>query len=308
MGKLVPQRDNVWWIDDAGRWLNFGEEYASRFPGCYFQQADHRHGPAFDMLGMVKAVSHTRLWDFHWDVRHVTPGALGAMLDHLLSLESPGNSGMMVALKFFFGAWNSELYQSPGSALERIVELSEYTNSVPSDAITIAGVDLKEIDQSHSLVRAGFARWRAMNGVLGDETSSYGLGDLKDHGLLLGHDSLCERLIYKSVGGHSLASHLLGENWRYTVLGRPLEHCYSDDDYETEVCADYPGVMTSSEPRLDHIRAYFHLKGDDPIWLNYERLLLPWKTRTGKPMVMCVSQQSQNLTVPFLEAAVDLAA
>lgn len=307
MSKPAPRGDNVWWIDDKGRWLNFGEEYASRFPECYFQQTDHRHGPAFDMFGMVKVTSYTRLVDIHWDVRRVAPGSLSATLDHLLSLESSGNNGTMVALKFFFGAWNSELYQSPGSALERIVELSEHASSVPSDAITIASVDLREIDRSHSLICSCFTRWRAMEGVLGGD-SSFDLGDVKERSLLLGHDSLRERLVYKSVGPQSLASHLLGDDWHYAVLGQPIENCYSDDDYEMEVCSDYPDVMESSEPRLDHIRAYYHLNGDDPIWLNYERLLLPWKTRAGEPMVMCFSQQSQDLTVTFLEAAIDLAA
>jgi len=304
---VEPRNNNTWWIDDTGRWLNFGEEYASRFPDCYFPQAEHRHGPAFEMLGMIKVTSYTGFMDIQWDVRNVTPGALSAILDHLLSLESPGNSPVMIALKFYFGAWNSELYESPGNAMERLIELSEYAHAMPGESITIAGVDLSTIGRSHSLLRACFDRWQKMDGVL-EGDSSFGLGKMKNHILIMGTDSLGERLIYKSVGPQSVASYVLGENWRYFALGLPADRCNSDNDYEIEVLADYPDVMGSGEPRLDHIRAYFRLHDEDPVWLNYERLLLPWKTRSGEPMVMCLSQFAQNLAVPFLEAAIEQAA
>lgn len=304
---MKPQNDNAWWIDDTGRWLNFGEEYAARFPDCYFPQTEHRQGPAFEMLGMVKVSSYSSLVDIQWDVRHVTSGALSAVLDYLVSLESPGNDTTMVALKFFFGAWNSELYQSPGNAVERIIELSEYAHATPIDAITIAAVDISAIMRSHPLVRACFDRWRHMGGALG-EGASFGLGKVHGHSLIMGTDSLDERLVYKTVGSQSVASYVLGENWRYIALGMPVDRCNSDNDYELEVVSDYPEVMASGEPHLDHIRAFFHLQGEDPVWLNYERLLLPWKTHAGEPMVMCFSQFRQNLTVPFLEAAIGEAA
>jgi len=307
MGRRLFHNENIWWIDDTGRWLNFGDEYADRFPDCYFPKQEHRHGPAFEMLGMVKVISYQRIIDFHWDVHHVSPGSLSAMMDYLISMESPGNNGMMVALKFYFGAWNTELFQSPGGALERIIELSEYADAAPGSSITIAGVDMKHIEQSHQLVRDCFARWREMDGVLA-ENDSFGLGQLNDHSLIMGLDSLDERLIYKSVGHRSVACHVLGEDWRYIALGQTADNCNSDDEYENEVLSDYPEVMSLGEPRLDHIRAYFQLQDEDPIWLNYERLLLPWTIPKGEAMVLCFSQLNQNLTIPFLEAAIDQAA
>jgi len=255
---------------------------------------------------MVKVTFYLRIIDCHWDVRHVTPGALNALLDHLISLESPRNDQTMVALKFYFGAWNSEVYTTPGHAVERMVELSEYANAIPGETITIANVDLDLIGQSHSIIHSTLDKWKTMNGVLGDDPQN-GLGELNDLCLLLEHDSLGERLVYKSAGIHSMASSLLGQNWRYMALGMPSDRCYSDDDYESEVCSDYPVVMASGEPRLDHIRAYFRLDDDDPMWLNYERLLLPWKTKSGEALIMCCSQRNQNLSIPFLEAALDQA-
>jgi len=301
------ENDITWWIDDGGRWLNFGAEYANRFPECYFPKGEHRHGPAFDMLGMVKVTDYPRLIDVHWDIRHVTPGALDAVLNHLIRLDIVRNEKPMIALKFFFGAWNSELYDSPDKAVDRILELSEYADVTPSNAITIANVDLDRIGYSHPLVREFYDRWRAMDGIL-ESGPSGDLGGLKDRSLILGLDSLDERLIYRSAGKNSMAGHLLGSDWPFEVLGMEVDRCNSDDEYESEVCSDYPDVLVSGEPRLDHIRAFFQLDGDDPMWLNYQRLLLPWKTRSGEPLVMCFSQPSQTLEVPFLEAATEEAA
>jgi len=36
--------------------------------------------------------------------------------------------------------------------------------------------------------------------------------------------------------------------------------------------------------------------------LNYERLLLPWRTHAGGPLLMCCSEASQDLDVDFLDA------
>lgn len=307
MGGHNVDTENVWWIDDKGHWLNFDATYVQRFPTCSFSQIEHRRSFLFDTLGIIKVSRYPRIIDIHWDVRHVMQGALSALLDHLVSLESPGNNDVMVALRFFFGAWNTELYTSPGNAAERIIELSEYANATPSDAITIANVDMAAIGSSHSSVRSCFDLWHGMGGIL-EDNPTLGLGELSNRTLVMGTDSLDERLVYKQVGPQSVACMVLGEDWRYIALGNTVEQCDSDDDYELEVVSDYPEVMELGEPRLDHIRAFFQLPGDDPIWLNYERLLLPWRAKNGKPLVMCFSNLNQNLSVPFLEAAIEDAA
>ncbi len=258
------------------------------------------------MLGMAKVTAHPNLIDCQWDIRHITTGSLNSLLDHLISLETPGHKRQLIALKFFFGAWNTELFNTPGQAVERILELSEYAHAVPGETITIARVDLSDIGDSHPIISSLMEKWQAMKGILGTDPQN-GLGELDDLCLLLGHDKFDHRLIYKSVGHQSMACSLLGDNWRYMALGMPSDRCYSDDEYESEVCSDYPGVILSGEPRLDHIHAYFHLDNDDPLWLSYEWLLLPWATESGEPMIMCCSQRNQHLRVPFLEAALDQA-
>lgn len=299
-------QDRVWWVDEAGHWRNYGDAYAAQFPDCYFPQENHRHGPAFEQLGLLKVAVYPRIIDVHWDVRRVNRTGLCAVLDHLLSLETPGNTKPIVALKFFFGAWNSEVYNTPGQAVERMVELSEYASAIPSEAITIANVDLRDIPNCHPKIRDCLAYWHRMDGRLGAD-DDFGLGDIIDHSLLFGPDTHDNQLVYWSAGAQSLASQVLGDEWRFTTRGAPVD-MGSDKDYEDAMTTDYPEVMSSGEPRIDHVRAYFQLVGDDPIWLNYQRLLLPWKTAEDVPVVLCFAQQSQNLNVSFLEAAVDHAA
>lgn len=287
--------------------MNFGDASIGATNAHFHQQSENQRSLLYDSLGMVRVCSYPRILDIHWDVQNVSRGALNAVLDHLISMESPGNNHVMVALRFFFGAWNSELFNSPGSAVERILEISEYAGVEPSEAITIAGVNIGAINSSHLLVQSCFERWHQMDGILGTGPT-LGLGELSDRTIIMGPDALEERLVYKQVGTNSVACFVLGQDWRHTALELPADGCNSDNDYELEVVSDYPEVMSSGNPRLDHIRAFFQLEGEDPIWLSYERLLLPWKTRHGDPLIMCFSQWSQNLSVPFLEAAVDQAA
>lgn len=302
----MGRQDRVWWVDENGQWRNYGDAYAERFPDCYFPQHDHRHGPAFEQFGLLKVAVYPRLIDIHWDVRRVTRAGLCAVLDHLISLETPGVAKPTVALKFFFGAWNAEVYDTPSHAVERMVELSEYADAVPSEAITMANLNIGDIDTCHPRVSACFSRWRDMNGRLGVD-EDFGLGDIIDHSLLFGPDPHDNQLVYWSAGAESLASQVLGEEWRFTAKGAPVD-MGSDPDYEDAVTTDYVDVINSGTPQIDHVRAYFRLIGDDPIWLNYQRLLLPWRTADDVPVVLCFAQRSQTLNVSFLDAAIEDAA
>ncbi len=302
MGQPNSLRQRVWWIDEKGRWLEFSDGYAARFPACALSRSSEKQGPHFNCLGLIKVTDLGFVIDIQWDLRHADDHALFALIDFLASPRTPRHPQGHIALKFYFGAWNSELYNSPDAAIDRILELAHYKTNTPNDGITIAGVHINDIGYSHSRIQACFQAWEKTDGSF-DPKHQPDLAHILDRALIFRPDAHGERFIFKYAGQHSVATSVLGETWPDEAIGMPSHQCGSDEDYEKEVCSDYGPVMASDAPRLDHIRAPFQLDNDDPIWLNYERLLIPWRDQDGGPLLMCYSELSQDLCISFAEAA-----
>jgi hypothetical protein len=298
----IPGGD-IWWIDEVGTWHAAGGGYAERFPDCRLLDLTQHQGPWFKEMGMIKVAKLNGVIDIQWDLNHASPLAVRSMFDFLLVYETPGSDQVPVALQYFFGAWNSEYYPSTGEALNRIVDLAACEGYEADECITIANVALENIDDSHKRIIAAYDLWCHANGTMHDEITDE-IDAIMQYAILYRPDAYGERFIIKEAGAGCYAAAVLGTDWHTKARGMPTEACYSDETFEAALCQDYPYVMKSGALRLDHIRAFFHLDGDDPIWVNYERLLLPWKSAAGSPLLMCCAEQSQELSVDFLDIAV----
>ncbi len=298
----IPEAE-VWWIDETGTWHAADATYADRFPDCTFQNLTQFQGPWFKELGMIKVAKLGGMIDIQWDVRHASPEAVRSMFNYLLTFEAPGSRGFHVGLKYFFGAWNSEMFPTPGEALDRIAELSACEGLEADESITIANVSLDNIGDNDIEIHYAYMVWQESKGCIGN-VGSDDLDRLKRRSFSMRPDVHGEKFVIVDAGEDSLSAALLGADWPEVALGMTPQNCFSDEDYECEMCQDYPTVIKSGVPRLDHVRAFIHLTGDDPIWLNYERLLLPWTTAAGGPLLMCCSEASQHLEVEFLDAVV----
>ncbi|MBT3556277.1 MAG: hypothetical protein HN644_06940 [Rhodospirillales bacterium] len=291
----------VWWIDDAGAWHEANNSYAERFPDCTLPELTQRQGPLFRELGMIKVAQIGGVVDIQWDVRQASQEAVRSMFYFLLAYETPGSGNFLVTLRYFFGAWNSERFPTTQEALDRISELSACESFEADESITIANVALDHIDESHTDIAWAYTVWRKADGFFKNVPEG-DLERLKSRTFSMRPDALGKHFIIVDAGNHSLSVALLGQDWPRLAVGTTPQHCFSDEDYEAAMSEDYAGVMRSGVPKLDHVRAFVHLSGDDPIWLNYERLLLPWRTHAGGPLLMCCSEASQDLDVDFLDA------
>jgi hypothetical protein len=221
------------------------------------------YGPYFSHFGMIKVIDFGHTVDIHWDIHNTEPEAMNALCDYLLMMAFADKRRCRIALKFFFGAWNTELYDSPEFGLDRINLLNEHQKINPKKDIIIANLDLSNITSSHSHLKNSLDFWNKSNGVL-DSCINPEFDNCLEHSLLYNMEPTSKQFVYNRIGVLSLTAALLGDSWRYQSVGKSPTNCASDDIYEAFVCSDYEAVMESGAPKLDHIHSYYQVKGDDP--------------------------------------------
>jgi len=293
----------VWWVDEQGAWHAADARYARRFPDCATPNITQHQSPMFTHLGMVKVARLAGVLDIQWDIREASEEALRSVFHFLLTYETPGARTSAVALRYFFGAWNSEGYANAGDALDRMADISVCERFEPIESITIANVSLDHGLESTPMIQEAYQIWRACGGNQSG-AAAHDLERIQRRAFSMRPDAKFDNFIITQVGRDSLATALLGGDWPRLAIGMSPQKCHSDDAFEDEMCRDYPVVMKSGVPKLDHVRAFVQLENQDPIWLNYERLLLPWKSRNGSPTLMCCAEPSQNLQIDFLDTAI----
>ena len=110
------------------------------------------------------------------------------------------------------------------------------------------------------------------------------------------------QLTFVYVGKESPAARVYGSEWAAASEGHEHDGHSPDRDYSSRVCRPYTAVLESGEPRLDHIRALIHRHVGEPLWAPYQRLLAPCKLRDGSPVLVCLSDLTQQIAIPFMNA------
>ncbi|TQV76342.1 hypothetical protein [Denitrobaculum tricleocarpae] len=291
-----------WWIDDMGKWR------AAELPGAMAESAipigsDIREQQtAYRQLGLVKALLTPTTVTFRWDVWYASPEAIESMIDFLEIDKQPRR----IVLDFFYGGWITETFYAPGAAIKRIREADLYRSVELIDTIFIKEQGMDSIDRSSDLIKRGYeylTRSKCFFESKDDTTFvslyrkslMYTASDMEDVFLRLhvGMDSAFARA--------SNAQQLDDVLFQSRFAGRP------SDRYGKTVSAAYTGVLHSGEPRLHHVRALFRREGSEPIWAPYQRLLFPSTLSDGTPVVVCLSDITQDVSIPFLRPNADQA-
>ncbi len=277
----IGDRPGRWLIDRYGGWL----EVATHAANCPEDRVDVR--------------IFARIVDIHWNVDLAPGNALISVVEWLRRL--PPARQTAAALRFRYGAWNSEVFDTPEDAARRILTVLRYAGTQAFTGITRKQLGLSRAYDGRPLIAQTVETWLRMGGQL-DTRQFHRLNGVIQHSLLFRQVANGDHLVYAYAGRKSAAAEIFGPTWSDAVIGRAAQDCWSDDDYEDAVCADFTPVMERDEARYDHFRAFFAPPGSEPIWLNYERLLLPWEADSGERLLMVLSARSQDLVIPFLES------
>lgn len=243
---------------------------------------------------------YPRVIDVHWDVIRVAPEALLTAVAWMERADAA--PAVHTALRFHYGAWATEVYESPFRAAQRIREIASFAGSEPYRGTTRKRLPLARAFDGGTATASLVDTWLRLGGHLQPDESE-ALTRLIPKTLIFRHVANDNSFIYCLAGRDSLSSRVMGEGWAQRVIGRRAEDCWSDDSYENEVCADYGPVMQREEGQYHHFHALLAIPGREPVWCSYERLVLPWETPSGERVLMVHSAPSQALDIPFLSAA-----
>ncbi|MEQ8604675.1 MAG: hypothetical protein RIB45_15280 [Marivibrio sp.] len=139
---------------------------------------------------------------------------------------------------------------------------------------------------AHSSLCARATRWFGV---------SHGRLDWGDEGegaaiLARGHASIADPargfpLLF--VGADSPAAQVFGEDW---ASGQSGDSGIPDNDAEALCTQAYFDVAANGDrPALHYCKVPFRTFGGSEILLTYHRLLLPFETKTGSRLIVCVS-------------------
>jgi hypothetical protein len=238
-------------------WLQAGR-FAERPVGT-----DGRAVPEAEMLGRMGYVKLTvgrGLTEIKWM-------ALAANWSSLhLAKEWVGETPGPYALKYFVSGWFSEQIGEAGHAARRIDEIV-----AKSDIHLVSRVYVREVDPGEAVMPQTLLR------TLDDRRAP------PDFSVDCVLDEAAGRFRVERIGPKSAIAKL----WGLSPVSFP---CINGGSYDFTVAQAYQKVLKTGVPHYDHVLAAMTRPDGEPVWIPYQRLVLPSSNRPGRRRVTVVSE------------------
>jgi hypothetical protein len=204
-------------------------------------------------------------------------------------------------IQHFDTRWHSEISSSPEHTIARLSELcAPVFTPPPTERFLVEPRDYTAIflDQDNAM-RPLAQKWRASFGHFDPNVIALAISQqLLSRFAIIGLKPPSREPVWRFIGD---AHQWLGSDYQYRGIGQKVEDI-ADKDYGEWVSEYLRWVATSGQPRYDLVTAsiqYMNEPGTPRRTVNYERLLLPWKTTSGEVLVTScakiVAQESDTL-------------
>ena len=98
-------------------------------------------------------------------------------------------------------------------------------------------------------------------------------------------DDRIDRFRVDRIGANSAVARL----WGHTSSAFPL---VSGGSYDQTVSEAYLNVLKTGRPRYDHVYAVMTAPDNSPVWIPYQRVILPNSNKFGPPSVSVISEMA----------------
>ena len=273
-----------WWIDEIGG-LHSACGVDRSFDALYY-----RH------LGLVSVAVYPTKIVVQWDINKVSDDALAAVIERFSSCQL----AVPVHLRFFYFGWEVEQYLNPVAMIERIHRIQQFRSINLIRSTYIDEHDLTDIKNGTKLIADGYQLWERTGGRF-DKASPDELCAYLPHLLLFRPTPHDDELVFSYVGSKSTAARVYGPEWAASAYNMTSDGSLApmNRQYDCRVSAAYWDVLETGEPRYDHVRALLHVGGSEPFWVSYERLLTYSLIDDDKPVVVCLVNRTQNISIPL---------
>ena len=221
--------------------------------------------------------------------RNVEVPALLAVQQQLLTSQIK-----LFRLKYFDVGWKSEIICSAELAVARLSELCAPRFALSAkERFLVEPQDFSSLFQTEEgPLRLIAQKWRMSFGHFDPSVIPFAI---KHHQLF----SLMAIAGVKARGSEPVFR-FIGDGFKWMVseyqfngIGEPIANLPPDKDYGAWVSEFYKSVATSGQPRYDIVTAAIHTDREKskPYLTRYERLLLPWRTRSDEIFVSLSSKK-----------------
>jgi hypothetical protein len=218
--------------------------------------------------------------------RNVELAALLSVQQQLLSQPVK-----LIRIKYFDNEWHSEIIASREQAIARLAELCSATCAPgATDRFTSETKDLSQLfDDPANSFRPLVQKWRMSLGYFDPSVVSFAIAhQLLSRMMIIGVRPKGDA-VFRFIGD---GFYWTDDEYQYYAIGEKTEN-QPDKEYGGWVTEFYKAVASSSDPRYETITASLPLPrlrraNADPV--RYERLLLPWRTRSEEIFVTMSSK------------------
>jgi hypothetical protein len=229
--------------------------------------------------------------------RNVELPALFAAQQQLMSARIK-----LFRIRYFDTAWHSEISSSAERTISRLSELcAPVFAPPPTERFLVESRDYTTIfSDEDNVMRPLAQKWRVSFGHFDPNVIALAISQqLLPRFAIIGIKPPAREPIWRFIGD---AHQWLGNDYQYRGIGEKVQDI-ADKDYGEWVSEYLRWVATSGQPRYDIVTAsiqYMNEPGTPRRTVNYERLLLPWKTTSGEVLVTsCAKIVSQECdTIP----------
>lgn len=296
---VIKSANCLYWIDDLGQW--HGVDPASPFEHLREPIAERQQGHAFRWLGMVRVLIQNGCLYAKWDVRHVDPQSLNAVETCILQEHY-----REIHLDFFHGGWNREVFTDRRAAARRLDRTRNFRNVAFIAPLTVARLSPYEPKLARSefvredvpLTARALAAWEASERIWAHNRP---IAWLAEHMLVMSPPrSRQTSARIHHVGARHALTEALGPSVAKSFEGELCDFPWLLPDQLNRLLLAYQEVTASGRPHLEDIRSLILPEGEEPTWVPYRRLLLPSHNLKGEPLVLCVSEIRQDISIPFM--------
>jgi len=237
-------------------------------------------GFAVKNLGFIKfQVIEQSIIEVELHPHNVELAALLAVQQQLLTSEVK-----LFRIRYFDTHWKSEITSSAEKAITRLSELSTPAHAPPLQGkYLVEPQDLSTLmDDDENPLRRLVQKWRTSFGHFDPNLIPFMIQyQLLSRLVIVGIKPKVNDPIFRFIGdGHST---WLDPKHQTSAIGEKIVNL-PDKDYGGWAAEFYKNVTRTGQPRYDYVTATIQ-GGKKPYITRYERLLLPWKTRSEEVFV-----------------------
>lgn len=286
---------SAWWVDDSGRWNVRAPHSAAPQRRLAPDETPGQARFAFGRLGLVRVSRSAAEICIKWDLRCASRESLEAVLN---LLDRCGGR-RRVRLVFFYEGWHAEVHESAAAAIARIEVLQSFRSVHLIRPVFLRSRPLERVAGEGPAVQRFFETWEAAQGDLADSRLSECLPYLMVYRVRESDGAL----VVAHAGAGTACAKVFGAGWIAAARGREYEYDGPGRRFSDAVSRAYARVLLAGEPWLDHVRAVVRRGEADPLWVPYQRLLVPGRSADGEPVLVCLAVITERIDIPFLASA-----